>query len=264
MTKKAFAAFVSIFVFAAIMTATAYAGSMLTSPPTNSNNGLNIIGERNCAEDAVQSGDNKLNENMFNSLRQKMDKIWGAQEVQKMMTSKDDIIESSKILKKYPGIFVRYKGNTKSTAYRYKYAYKTSRSGMRKPGVAGYANLIDISPIIVREAEKNGISPLLLKAVIQTESGFNNYAISPAGALGLCQMIPSTARMMGVRNAFDPEDNIKGGAKYLGILKKMFKSTDLMLAAYNAGPGMVSRAAGIPNIYETRRYVKKVRQNMKW
>jgi soluble lytic murein transglycosylase-like protein len=89
------------------------------------------------------------------------------------------------------------------------------------------------------------------------ESGFNASAVSPAGAQGLMQFMPATAAGLGV-NPLDPGSAIDGAARYLSSLKKQFGSTDLALAAYNAGPGTVSRYGGIPPYAETQKYVRAV------
>ena len=97
----------------------------------------------------------------------------------------------------------------------------------------------------------------LLAAVAQQESNFNASAVSPAGAQGLMQFMPATAKGLGV-NPLDPASAIDGAAKYLSSLTKQFGSTDLALAAYNAGPGTVSRYGGVPPYPETQNYVRSV------
>ena len=102
-----------------------------------------------------------------------------------------------------------------------------------------------------------GIDPRLLAAVAWAESSFTPDAVSHAGAIGLTQLMPPTADALGV-DPWDPVENLQGGARYLREQFDRFGSTELMLAAYNAGPGSVARAGGIPNIPETQRYVPKV------
>jgi len=113
---------------------------------------------------------------------------------------------------------------------------------------------------IVRDAAaKHNLDPALVKAVIGVESGWNPAAVSNKGALGLMQLIPTTAGQMGVGNAFDPVQNVDGGAAYLrSLLDRFHGDLEKSLAAYNAGPGLVERVGGVPNIPETQSYVRKV------
>ena len=113
---------------------------------------------------------------------------------------------------------------------------------------------------IVRDAsERHNLDPALVKAVIGTESGWNPKAVSNKGAQGLMQLIPSTAGRMGVNNAFDPAQNVDGGARYLrSLLDRYHGNLEMTLAAYNAGEGAVERFGGVPAYPETRAYVKKV------
>jgi len=107
--------------------------------------------------------------------------------------------------------------------------------------------------------KRYNIDPNLIKAIIRAESGFDRYAVSKKGAKGLMQLMPGTAREMRVSDPFNPEQNIAGGVRYLRKLLKMFNGDlVLSLAAYNAGPGQVKRAGGVPGITETRRYIKRV------
>ena len=103
------------------------------------------------------------------------------------------------------------------------------------------------------------IDPDLIKAIIKAESGFDRYAVSSAGARGLMQLMPGTAREMNVSDPFNPDQNIAGGVRYLRSLLKMFNgNVVLSLAAYNAGPNQVKRSRGVPRITETRQYIKRV------
>jgi soluble lytic murein transglycosylase-like protein len=103
-----------------------------------------------------------------------------------------------------------------------------------------------------------GVDPSLVRAVIHAESAFNKFAVSPKGARGLMQLMPSTARELGVRNSFEPEDNIWGGVKYLSQLLQRLGNESLAIAAYNAGEGPVRKYNGIPPYSETQTYVKRV------
>lgn len=108
-------------------------------------------------------------------------------------------------------------------------------------------------------AQKYHVNPTLVHAVIQTESSYNPDAVSPKGAMGLMQLMPSTADRYNVRNAFDPAQNISGGVQYLSeLLKHYDQNVALSLAAYNAGEGAVDKYKGIPPYPETEQYVSKI------
>ncbi|MFL6157586.1 MAG: transglycosylase SLT domain-containing protein [Marmoricola sp.] len=112
-------------------------------------------------------------------------------------------------------------------------------------------------------SNKYGVPAALLSAVAEQESGFDPKAVSPAGAQGLMQLMPGTARGLGVTNAFDPSQAVDGAARMLRDLTHRFGRTDLALAAYNAGPGAVLKYDGIPPYPETQHYVRNVLQLMK-
>jgi len=125
-------------------------------------------------------------------------------------------------------------------------------SGTPKP----FENLDDI---VIEAARQTELDPDLLFAVIQVESGGDATAVSPKGALGLMQLMPETAREVGVLNPLDPFENVLGGARYLSRMLQRFRGDlRLALAAYNAGPSAVEKHGGVPPYRETREYVRKV------
>ncbi len=112
--------------------------------------------------------------------------------------------------------------------------------------------------LIRASAARHGVDPALVKAIIHTESAFNPNARSPVGAMGLMQLMPGTARDMGVSNPWDPAQNIEGGTKYLAWLQRQFRNRDFVVASYNAGLGNVKKYGGVPPFRETQNYVKSV------
>ena len=117
----------------------------------------------------------------------------------------------------------------------------------------------DIDKLIDKYATQNNLDPDFVKAVVKQESGFNPNAKSHCGAMGLMQLMPSTAQGLGVKNAFDAEQNIYGGTKYLkGLMDRFGNNKELALAAYNAGPNAVKKYNGVPPYKETQNYVKNV------
>lgn len=119
----------------------------------------------------------------------------------------------------------------------------------------------DIMNIIQQASRRYGVSASLIRAVIQQESGMNQYAVSSTGAMGLMQLEPATAKEVGVANAFDVTQNVMGGTKYLASLLQRFNGNQtLALAAYNAGSGAVQQYGGVPPYPQTLNYVQKVTQ----
>jgi soluble lytic murein transglycosylase-like protein len=117
---------------------------------------------------------------------------------------------------------------------------------------------VPYGPLIATTARRYGIPASLLTALVWQESGFNPRARSRAGARGLTQLMPATARELGVRHVYDPAENVDGGARYLAAQILRFGTADLALAAYNAGAQKVLRHKGVPPYAETRRYVRNV------
>jgi soluble lytic murein transglycosylase-like protein len=115
-----------------------------------------------------------------------------------------------------------------------------------------------LASVIREAAQRTGLPEALIDGVIRTESGYRPRAVSRAGARGLMQLMPATARSLGVHDPFDPRQNVLGGSRYLRRMYDRFGSVRLALAAYNAGPGAVLRHRGVPPYDETRRYVSTV------
>ena len=131
------------------------------------------------------------------------------------------------------------------------------------PGVPGLVNAPvppeQIDALVQQNAAAWQVDPALIKAVIANESGFNANATSSVGAQGLMQLMPATAAGLGVRDAYDPAQNVAGGARYLrGLLDRFGGDKRLAVAAYNAGPGAVEKYGDVPPYAETRNYVQNV------
>jgi len=138
-------------------------------------------------------------------------------------------------------------------------ASQTNNAGASSAPVAQKAADSRLDRIVQDAAQRHGIDPVLVKAVISTESGWNTRAISQKGAVGLMQLIPSTAQRFGVGNPFDPAQNVEGGTMYLkSLLQRYNGDLSKSLAAYNAGERAVDLSRGVPAIPETQRYVRKV------
>lgn len=133
--------------------------------------------------------------------------------------------------------------------------------GAAHPGAAIPASEYDAFIEVV--ARENGLAPELVRAVAHAESGFDPDAVSPKGAQGIMQLMPATARRYGVRNAFDPLENLRAGAMHLrDLLDEFDGNVKLALAAYNAGSGAVRRHGGVPAYRETQEYVRKIERTL--
>ena len=126
------------------------------------------------------------------------------------------------------------------------------RGRQRAPRIARYDNLIS------RLGREHSVEPALVKAVIAAESNFDPKAVSRKGAQGLMQLMPGTARLLGVEDAFEPEQNVSGGTRYLRKMLTRYGDMTRALAAYNAGPEAVDRYRGVPPYPETQDYVDRV------
>jgi soluble lytic murein transglycosylase-like protein len=121
----------------------------------------------------------------------------------------------------------------------------------------------EIAQLIDHISAEQGVERQLVHSVIRAESNYNQAAVSPKGAQGLMQLIPSTARRFGVNDAFDPDENIRGGVRYLRFLLDYYQGDYVKtIAAYNAGEGAVDKYNGVPPYAETRKYVYRVARNL--
>ena len=135
-------------------------------------------------------------------------------------------------------------------------------SAQAETGAEKISTREQIKNIVFRAAKKHGVDEKLVNALIKQESGFNPNAKSKVGAMGLMQLMPATAKGLGVTNPMDPEQNVEGGVKYLkSMLNKYNGNVILALAAYNAGPGAVDKYDGVPPYKETKNYVKSILAN---
>ena len=139
--------------------------------------------------------------------------------------------------------------NRRSELYRAARAESTAADSPRRA---------EMKALVREVAAEVGVDERLALALVETESGFNPRARSPKGAMGLAQLMPDTARGLGVRDPLDPRQNLQGGLTYLKRMLDKYQDRDLALAAYNAGPGAVDRHKGIPPYRETRAYVARI------
>ncbi|MDR3572536.1 MAG: lytic transglycosylase domain-containing protein [Anaerolineaceae bacterium] len=149
--------------------------------------------------------------------------------------------------------------NTSSSNSSTNAAAASSTSGSNICSTTGAAAQGSFADLVNQAAKRYNINPQLIDAVIKAESNFNPNAVSSCGAQGLMQLMPATARGLGVTNAMDPAQNINGGAKFLsGLLSRYGGNVRLAVAAYNAGPGAVDEYHGVPPYAETQTYVSRI------
>jgi soluble lytic murein transglycosylase-like protein len=133
-----------------------------------------------------------------------------------------------------------------------------STGGKRFTALVRGGDRDDIDALVRANAAAYSIDPALVRSIVEAESGFDPRATSPAGARGLMQLMPETAQSLGVVDAYDAQENLRGGTRYLRGLLDRFGDVRLAVAAYNAGPAAVERFGGVPPFSETQQYVRRV------
>ncbi|TYT74215.1 lytic transglycosylase domain-containing protein [Desulfobotulus mexicanus] len=150
---------------------------------------------------------------------------------------------------------VRFTNTPTSSSYKFFMSERGEKKGSEIGKLTFYDENIRVA------ANYHGVDPFLVKAVVRAESSFNPKALSPKGAKGLMQLMPATIKDLGVRDPFNPRENIMAGTRYLRMMLDMFEGdVELALAAYNAGPSNVKRYGGVPPFSETVNYIKRVLQ----
>ena len=154
---------------------------------------------------------------------------------------------------------VHYTNAPRDPAYQRMGITAPRRSAAPKVGVVRPAVHVSYEDHVRQASTRYGVPERLVTAVIRAESGFNPRAVSPKGARGLMQLMPQTASLLGVRDSFDPAENIDGGVRHLrGLIERFGNNLPLAIAAYNAGENAVTQHRGIPPYPETQGYVQKV------
>lgn len=223
--------------------------SSLLSQALNGNSGLpnsnQTLGLMNGVNDATSANTNPLQ--MLSSLLGSLTNTLPQQ------NNELGSVYASSPTSMYSNYMNTYKNNALYTGTE---AVTATKSTTKTPKTA-YDN------IITQASQTYGIPEKMIKAVIQQESGFNAKVTSSAGAGGLMQLMPATAKYLGVTDVYDPQQNIMAGTKYLKQMFDQFGDYSTMLAAYNAGPGNVNKYGGIPPFTETQNYVNKIMTSYK-
>lgn len=154
-------------------------------------------------------------------------------------------------------------GEPTTTNEEFGRSFEAAAAGAPRRAALRTAPPEELWPLVAEAATRTGLSEGLIAAVMAVESGYQPGAVSPSGAIGLMQLMPGTARALGVVNPFDARQNLLGGAEYLRQQMERFGSVEKALAAYNAGPGAVERYGDVPPYRETRNYVDRVLQALR-